>query len=161
MLNFLCSLACFLGLMGSQASAAVLSYQPDMIYSVDGTLEATLDLDYLVSLEGRRISPAYNKEPVGPTLRVKPGDKVSVTLVNSLPPGTDLDHALYDYTHDETNEMTNEANMTVIYNRLSEIGNVYDPVYGFWGLNYANIHFHGKFGRQKRVFLSLCSFRHF
>lgn len=132
----------------SEKNAAVVSAatysQPDEISSVNGKLAVTLDLNYAVTLDGRRISAVYNGKPIGPTLRVSPGDTVSVTLKNSLPPVSDLDRELYAYTHDKANEQQ-VANFTSIYNRLSLIGNVNDPSYGFWGLNYANLHFHGKY----------------
>jgi FtsP/CotA-like multicopper oxidase with cupredoxin domain len=103
----------------------------------------TLDVDYIQSLNGARIGPGYNGAPIGPTLRVKQGDTLSVTLNNNLNPATPLERELHDYVMDPDNAVTNDANVTVIYNRLSAIGNINSPVYGFWGMNYTNIHFHG------------------
>lgn len=57
-------------------------------------------------------------QPIGPTLRVKPGDLLTVTLNNSLPAGSSVDRELYDYTHNPQNEMDEPRNMTIIYNRL-------------------------------------------
>jgi blue copper oxidase len=45
-----------------------------------------------------------------------------------------------DYVLDPT---SSDVNTTIIYNRLGPTGNVYDPVYGFWGMNFCNLHFHG------------------
>jgi FtsP/CotA-like multicopper oxidase with cupredoxin domain len=117
--------------------------QPVELVSVDGLLEVTLDVDFLESLNGTRIGPGYNGAPVGPTLRVKPGDTLIVTLNNNLSPATPLDRELHDYVMDPNNAIENDVNVTIIYNRLSAIGNIWDPVYGFWGLNFTNLHFHG------------------
>ena len=54
-----------------------------------------------------------------------------------------LDRELYRYILDEQNEIDNPINVTIIYNRLDDIGNLYNPKYGFWGMNYVNLHFHG------------------
>jgi FtsP/CotA-like multicopper oxidase with cupredoxin domain len=122
------------------------NFQPDELRSKKGRLDVKLDVVIATSLDGRRVSPTFNGKPIGPTLRVKPGDTLTVTLNNKLPPGTDLDRELYDYTHDPRNEISNYVNLTKIFNRLDEFGNGgTNPTYGFWGLNYVNIHFHGKF----------------
>lgn len=68
-----------------------------------------------------RIGPGFNDKPIGPTLRVKPGDLLTVTLNNNLDPGTDLDRELYSYILDPESE---DINVTIIANRLDEIGNV-------------------------------------
>jgi FtsP/CotA-like multicopper oxidase with cupredoxin domain len=132
----------------SQQSTTVLlvsaaNYQPVELVSVDGLLEVTLDVDYIESLNGARIGPGYNGASVGPTLRVKPGDTLSVTLNNNLSPATSLERELLQYVMDPNNAVTNDANVTVIYNRFSAVGNANNPVYGYWGMNYTNIHFHG------------------
>jgi len=63
-------------------SAPVTNFQAEKIASVDGLFEVKLSVDLLGSFEGSRVAKAYNNATVGPTLRVKPGDKVSVTLEN-------------------------------------------------------------------------------
>lgn len=68
---------------------------------------------------GKRIGAGYNGLPVGPTLIVKPGDTMRVTLRNSLPPSSDLDKELYAYVHDHESD---ETNVTIITNRLSNLG---------------------------------------
>ena len=55
---------------------------------------------------------------------MKPGDTVTVTLNNNLAPSPELDRELNAYVMDPANLEDNEANVTVIYNRLSEIGNI-------------------------------------
>lgn len=119
------------------------NFQPDEFVSVNGKLEVTLTVDLLESLNGTRLAPAYNGKPVGPTLRVKPGDEVSLTLRNDLPPSPDIDRELLSYILDPQNEMNDEANVTIIYNRLSEIGNLGPAAFGEWGFHYVNLHFHG------------------
>lgn len=57
---------------------------------------------------------------MGPTLRLKPGDLLTVTLNNRLDPSPALDKELNAYVMDPTSD---DGNVTVIYNRLSEIGN--------------------------------------
>jgi FtsP/CotA-like multicopper oxidase with cupredoxin domain len=122
-----------------RSMGATLSYQPPEFKSEGGLLEVTLTVDLLESLNGQRLASAYNGEPIGPTLRVSPGDKLVVHLENNLET-TAVDQELHEYSLDPTNDMINR---TIIVNRLSSIGNVYDPAFGFWGLNYVNLHFHG------------------
>jgi hypothetical protein len=92
--------------------------QPTELFSENGVLEVTLVVDDLQSVGGTKIAPAYNGEPCGPTLHVKPGDTLQVTLVNNLPPMSETERELYDYILDPANEENNEANVTAIYNRL-------------------------------------------
>ena len=66
-----------------------------------------------------RMAPGYNGLPVGPTLIVRQGDTMKVTLRNSLPPGSDLDKALYAYVRDPASD---EHNVTAIVNRISPFG---------------------------------------
>jgi FtsP/CotA-like multicopper oxidase with cupredoxin domain len=119
------------------------NFQPVELISENGRLDVTLTVDLLESFNGTKIGPAYNGAPVGPTLRVKPGDTLAVTLENKLPPPTDLDRELYGYIQDPVSEEEDELNVTIIYNRLDEAGNIHNPTFGFWGLNYMNLHFHG------------------
>lgn len=127
-----------------EAATAASFFQPEELRSVDGKLDVTLNVARATTLDGRRDSAVFNGNPTGPTIRVKPGDVLSVTLNNNLDPGSDLDRELYAYTHDVQNEIDNYVNVTIIYNRLNEIGNTGSPTYGYWGLNYVNLHFHGK-----------------
>jgi FtsP/CotA-like multicopper oxidase with cupredoxin domain len=85
----------------------------------------------------------YNDGPVGPTIRLKPGDTLTVTLENMLSPESDRSRELMRYVMDPQNEIDNLVNVTIIYNRLSEIGNYDNPKYGHFGFNYQNVHFHG------------------
>lgn len=116
--------------VSSNAEAITVNAQPDELVSSNGKLDVILDVKSTLSLDGTRLAPHYNSKPMGPTLRVKPGDALSVTLNNLLPPGSDLDRELYDYTHDPQNEIDNLVNMTIIYNRLDEVGNNGRPTYG-------------------------------
>jgi FtsP/CotA-like multicopper oxidase with cupredoxin domain len=111
--------------------------------SSDGKLEVTLEVDLVTSLNGTRNGPGYNGFPVGPTLRVKPGDTISLTLKNNLSPGSAVDRSLYEYVSDPESFIKNYTNLTIVSDRLSAVGNPSAPVYGFWGLQYMNIHFHG------------------
>jgi FtsP/CotA-like multicopper oxidase with cupredoxin domain len=92
------------------------------------------------SSTGFRSAPGYNGLSVGPTLRVKPGDTLTVTINNNLPPSSPLDLELHEYVLDPNSD---DVNATIIFNRLAANGNVYAPLYGFWGLNMVNVHFHG------------------
>jgi FtsP/CotA-like multicopper oxidase with cupredoxin domain len=130
----------------SFSSTSLSGFQPKILTSKNGRLDVTLDVVLSTSLDGRRVSPSFNGDPIGPTLRVKPGDTLTVTLNNKLPPGSDLDRELYEYTHDSKNEISDFVNLTKIFNRLDEFGNGgTNPTFGYWGLNYVNIHFHGKY----------------
>jgi hypothetical protein len=105
-------------------SAQVVNYQPTELVSSGGMLEVTLDVGLLESLNGTRIAPAYNGETVGPTLRLNPGDSFNVILKNSLDPGSALDRELREYVMDTQDNIDSDANVTTIYNRLSENGNI-------------------------------------
>jgi hypothetical protein len=104
-------------------SAQVVNYQPAELVSSEGMLEVTLDVGLLESLNGTRIASAYNGATVGPTIRLKPGDSFKVILKNSLEPGSAMDRELSEYVMDKNN-IDSDANVTTIYNRLSEIGNI-------------------------------------
>lgn len=135
--------ACLLLEEATPAWADALNYQPPELRSQDGSLEVTLTISMENSLNNTRYSPQFNGGPVGPTLRVKPGDLLTVHLVNNLPPSSTSDRELLAYIQDPRNEMQNLANVTKVFNRLSPIGNVYDPEFGFWGFSLQNLHFHG------------------
>lgn len=102
--------------------------QPPEVVSSNGFLKVTLNISLLDSLDGIqwsetgvRTAPGYNGASVGPTLRVKPGDTVEVTLNNNLDPSPAIDLELNQYVMDPTSD---DVNVTIIYNRLSEIGNI-------------------------------------
>ena len=97
------------------------AWSPPEVSSADGSLNITLTIDWVTSLNGSRIAPGYNGLPVGPTIRVKPGDILRVTLVNNLPNATALDKELYEYV---LNPNSDYVNVSSIFNRLDSIGNV-------------------------------------
>jgi hypothetical protein len=110
--------------------------QPPEHVSQNGLLEVTLTVDFVTSLDGARVAPGYNGLPVGPTLRVKPGDTLRVTLVNNLPSVSAIDRELWDYVY---NPESDYVNVSRIYNRLDFIGNTLigmiaptEPYYGYW-----------------------------
>jgi FtsP/CotA-like multicopper oxidase with cupredoxin domain len=65
--------------------------QPEVISSVNGVLTTTLEVKYGDNMIGS--DPvhlrSYNGKLVGPTLAIKPGDTLRITLKNSLPPEPD------------------------------------------------------------------------
>jgi FtsP/CotA-like multicopper oxidase with cupredoxin domain len=124
-------------------SKAEINFQAVEIVSENGSLDVTLEITMEYTLNGTRYAPAFNGGPIGPTLRVKPGDMLRVTLQNNLDTSAPRDLELLQYIQDPQNEENDPINVTIIYNRLSSIGNLYEPEYGFWGLNLQNIHFHG------------------
>jgi FtsP/CotA-like multicopper oxidase with cupredoxin domain len=121
----------------------IVNYQAPEFVSDNGFLDVVLNITMEFSLNGTRFSPLYNAGPVGPTLRVRPGDLLTVTLNNNLPPSPSRDIELLRYIQDPKNEIDDYVNVTKIYNRLDEIGNTHSPEFGFWGFNLANLHFHG------------------
>ena len=68
---------------------------------------------------GSRLAPGYNGLPIGPTLIVRQGDTMKVTLRNSLPSGSDLDREIYSYVRDPASD---ENNVTALVNRISPMG---------------------------------------
>jgi FtsP/CotA-like multicopper oxidase with cupredoxin domain len=88
----------------------VLNYQPEILESLDGLLELTFTVDMVTSLNGDRIAPGYNGQPIGPTLRLKVGDTLRLTLDNALEPNTDVDVELFDYIMTSNND----ANVSVV-----------------------------------------------
>jgi Multicopper oxidase len=118
-----CSLTCSIHLLTQPRMI-----KPIELVSSNGQLHVTLDVDMVQSLEGiewsetgYRTGPGYNGAAVGPTLRVKPGDTLTVTLNNNLDPSPAHDKDLYSYVMDPTSD---DANVTIVYNRLTEIGNI-------------------------------------
>jgi FtsP/CotA-like multicopper oxidase with cupredoxin domain len=75
---------------GSGGGPGLLS--PSELRSTDGRLQVTLDAARApVELGGRRASPlCYNGTLPGPTLRLRPGDELSVRLENHLAEATNL-----------------------------------------------------------------------
>ena len=65
---------------------------PEVLTSKDGVLEVTLEAaEGTHQVAGRRATTfAYNGRVPGPTLRLRPGDRLRVHLVNELPQGTNL-----------------------------------------------------------------------
>ena len=78
----------------------------------------------------------------GPTLRVKPGDVITLTLVNNLPPSSPEDKEKMKMMKAANPDPSSEdfASVTKIYNRLQDDGNINGE---FWGHSYQNIHLHG------------------
>ena len=124
------------------AAGAFSDYIPSKeLVSADGILEVTLTVDLVVSLDMNRTAPGYNGISIGPTLRVKPGDTLRVTLINDLPDDDDkktaYDRQLYDYVTDEGSDF---VNVSRIINRLDYIGNIgwpgpdpiTEPFFGYW-----------------------------
>lgn len=66
--------------------------EPEVISSADGVLEATLEVASTdVEIGGvPMVAQTYNGSYQPPTLRMRPGDHVEVTLVNSIDEGTNL-----------------------------------------------------------------------
>lgn len=62
--------------------------EPEERQSVDGVLDTTITLKYAWRDVGgyRLFLRTYDGKSPGPTLRVKPGDKLKIKLVNDLPP---------------------------------------------------------------------------
>jgi FtsP/CotA-like multicopper oxidase with cupredoxin domain len=106
------------------SAQVVVNYQATELVSSGGMLEVTLDVGLLESLNGTRIAPAYNDGTVGPTIRLKPGDSFKVILKNSLDPGSALDRELSEFVMDPQNGIDSHANVTTIFNRLSNNGNI-------------------------------------
>jgi FtsP/CotA-like multicopper oxidase with cupredoxin domain len=120
----------------SMATAEDL-YQPPVMESTDGVLEAMLTVTLSESLDGTRLSPLYNGQPMGPTLKVKPGDVLTLTLNNQLSPISEDQAEMMAKLHDGD---ADAAEVTKLYNRLQDDGNMFGPQ---WGQNYMNIHLHG------------------
>ena len=112
-------------------------YQPPVLESVDGTLDVTLTVEMTESLDGTRRSPLYNGQPMGPTIKVKPGDVLTLTLENQLDPSSADDQAKMAMVKDAS---ADEAEVTKTWNRLQDDGALYGT---HWGQHYMNIHLHG------------------
>jgi Multicopper oxidase len=68
---------------------------------------------------------------------------LTVPLKNGLRPTTNRTRELMQYVMDPQNEVDNLVNVTIIYNRLDEVGNFGNPKFGFFGFIFQNLHFHG------------------
>jgi FtsP/CotA-like multicopper oxidase with cupredoxin domain len=130
-------------LLGGCYHVACTFYQPSTIVSENGKLNFTLTIRGRTTLNGTRKSAMYNGGPVGPTIRLKTGDTLTVTLQNDLKPASNRTRDLMQYVMDPQNEIDNLANVTIIYNRLDEFGNINNPAYGYFGFSFQNLHFHG------------------
>ena len=64
--------------------------EPDVLASTDGRLEVTLTASAATHESAIEGALAYNAGPVGPTLRVRPGDRIDLTLRNDLDVPTNL-----------------------------------------------------------------------
>ena len=66
--------------------------QPEVLSSSDGRLEVTLTAraGMVPHGDGTRFAYTYNGTTPGPTLRVRPGDTLVITLVNRLDEPTNL-----------------------------------------------------------------------
>jgi FtsP/CotA-like multicopper oxidase with cupredoxin domain len=101
-----------------------LNYQPEILESKDGLLEVTFQVGMVTSLNGDRIGQGYNGKPVGPTLRLKAGDTLRLSLENNLEPNTDVDVELFEYIMTSDND----ANVSTVSHRLF----VYFFMYGLF-----------------------------
>ena len=119
------------------ATTAAELYQPPVLESADGSLDVTLTIELGESLDGTRLSPLYNGQAMGPTLKVKPGDVLTLTLDNRLTPSSADDQAKMAMLHDPT---ADDAEVTKAFNRLQDDGSAYGTQ---WGQHYMNIHLHG------------------
>jgi len=136
------SLILLLFALSSLTASAI--FQPKEFVSQDGKLEVTLEVGWVTSVNGTRVAPGYNGKAMGPTIRVKPGDLVSITLKNNLEHSTSQERELLKYVYNPRSELSDELNVTIAYNSLTREGYAGGkPKYGFWGKNYMNLHIHG------------------
>lgn len=75
--------------------------EPEVRRSVDGVLNTTLRCRYAYNDIGgyRLYTRTYEGTVPGPTLRVKPGDRLNITIVNELPPNRDAQPSYIDQPH--------------------------------------------------------------
>jgi FtsP/CotA-like multicopper oxidase with cupredoxin domain len=75
--------------------------EPEVRRSVDGELRTTLRLQYAYKDIGgyRLFVRTYEGTVPGPTLRVKPGDLLRITLINDLPPNRDPAPVIHSLPH--------------------------------------------------------------
>lgn len=75
--------------------------EPQVRRSEGGVLTTTLRAQYAYTNIGgyRLYTRTYEGTVPGPTLRVKPGDRLNITLVNDLPPNRDAQPAYIDQPH--------------------------------------------------------------
>ena len=104
-------------------------YQPPILESADGVLDVTLAVEPdCSSLGDTRISACYNGQPMGPTIKVKPGDVLTITLDNNLAPSSEEEKAMMTTVKDPK---ADTAEVTKLYNRLQDDGSVYGTVATF------------------------------
>jgi hypothetical protein len=104
-------------------------YQPPILESADGVLDVTLTIKLAESLGNTRLSPLYNGQPMGPTIKLKPGDVLTLTLDNQLSPSSDGEKATMETLKDPEADV---ASVTKLYNRLQEDGSLHGPVTPFF-----------------------------
>lgn len=97
-------------------------YQPPILVSADGVLDVVLTVKLGTSLSDTRLSPLYNGQPMGPTIKVKPGDVLTLTLDNKLAPSSEEEKAMMATVKDPN---ADAAEVTKLYNRLQDDGNIY------------------------------------
>ena len=112
-------------------------YIPNKHYSVDGILEIDLNIKKQYSLNNTRFSPLYNNNIVGPTLSLKPGDKLIIHLNNLLETSSISDK---NKLNSIMNSSANLIETTKLYNRLNSNGEYSN---NNWGRNFMNLHLHG------------------
>jgi FtsP/CotA-like multicopper oxidase with cupredoxin domain len=103
-------------------------YQPPILESADGVLDVTLTVALGASLNNTRLSPMYNGQPMGPTIKLKPGDVLTLTLDNQLSPSPEEEKAMMMTVKDPE---ADAAEVTKLYNRLQDDGNYYGAVATF------------------------------
>lgn len=87
--------ACALSLIALAATCATAAAfsQPQQLHSRNGVLKATFNAEPGVAeIDGRSINGVYgyNGRYLGPTLNVKPGDRIELTVKNGLPSETNI-----------------------------------------------------------------------
>ena len=142
---------CVVLLLGAVANAAVAEEQPDFVnppeyVSVDGVLEATLRVapgEFLIGDQVARTT-VYNDIYTGPTLRVKPGDEIRLTLINDTDEPTNL------HFHGMTvSPLYNGDNVRLyIYPGETFEYVIKIPEYHYPGLFWYHSHLHGLSQRQ-------------
>lgn len=64
--------------------------EPEVLFSVNGQLDLSLTAGPATYQGASEGALAYNDAPIGPTLRVRPGDRINLTLRNGLDAPTNL-----------------------------------------------------------------------
>ena len=131
---------------GSSLKTGNLLENPVELNSQGGVLEATLTAAPVeLSVDGKKVQMlAYNGSVPGPTLRVRPGDKVRLTLVNNLSEPTNLHtHGLFVDPND------NSDNPFIHVMNGESFEYEFDiPAEQVEGTNWYHPHLHGKVANQ-------------